>query len=134
LGNFYTNVALRSTDIDAVVRTLTALNRQAYVARDHGATFVFDETCDQQDLGALEQLTVALDNARAPQCLHRCDPVSHVLLRLALHVEAELIIELAFHGVALEQRPDTVSRFRPEFSEHLRFETAPPCGGHLRTS
>jgi hypothetical protein len=40
LGNFYANIALRTTDIDTVARTLTALDRRAYVARGRGATFV----------------------------------------------------------------------------------------------
>ena len=47
MGNFYSNVTLRTTDTDAIVQTLTSLRRRALVAPAiAGATVVFDEAIE----------------------------------------------------------------------------------------
>jgi hypothetical protein len=82
LGNFYANIALRTTDIDTVARTLTTLDRRAYVARDRGATFVYDDKCDEQDLDALEHLTAALSTELRCVALAACNHDDDVLVIL----------------------------------------------------
>jgi hypothetical protein len=60
MGNFYANITLPLTDIDAVAGALTDLDRVAWLASDGRATVVFDRACDEQDERQLERLAVAL--------------------------------------------------------------------------
>ena len=82
MGNFYANVALRTSDIEAVVRTVTALDRHAYVAREGDVTYVFDEQCDEQDLEDLERLAIALSKELACVALGACNHDDDVLVML----------------------------------------------------
>jgi hypothetical protein len=95
MGNFYANVALRTSDIEAVVRTVTALDRHAYVARERDVTYVFDEQCDEQDLEDLEGLAIALSKELDCVALGACN-----------HDDDVLVILLAERG-ALTDRYDS---------------------------
>lgn len=56
MGNFYANVTLRTSSIDDVRAALEALKRRAFLAERDGATVVFDEAVDAQDLDEIQRL------------------------------------------------------------------------------
>jgi hypothetical protein len=109
MGNFYANVALDTIDLDAVAGAIARLDRQAYVARDARATYVFDEQCDEQDLDELERLTTAL--SKDLQC---------VALGACNHDDDALVLLLAKAGALVDRYDST-----PEFDG----PPGPPRGG-----
>lgn len=61
VGNFYTNITLRTTDQDAVVDYLNRAGRTTFVSPVfQGYVCVFDEVCDSQDDREISGLTKAL--------------------------------------------------------------------------
>ena len=60
MGNFYTNIVLSDTNVDAVASMLEMLGRRAYAASEGKVTVVYDERCDEQDLDELERLSRTL--------------------------------------------------------------------------
>jgi hypothetical protein len=84
MGNFYANIALRTSDIDRVERTLTELDRDAFVATDGRLTMVFDRECDNQDVSALEGLSVALSKSLGCSALAACNHDDDALLLLSV--------------------------------------------------
>lgn len=93
MGNFYTNITVRTPDQTAVERTLAQLRRRAYVAPPRaGCTTIFDERSEAQDtaiLGGLaEALSARLDCA-ALAALNHDDSV----LALALYDRGRLVTE-----------------------------------------
>ena len=60
MGNFYTNIVVRETDVDAVAASLEALGRNAYVAEDELCSVVYDDECENQDIKELERLATDL--------------------------------------------------------------------------
>jgi hypothetical protein len=67
MGNFYSNVTLRTADTDAIVQTLTALRRRALVAPAiAGATVVFDQAIE--DKGSRELGRFAAELSRRHDC------------------------------------------------------------------
>jgi hypothetical protein len=82
MGNLYANISLRTSDVEAVVRTVTALDRHAYVAREGDVTYVFDEQCDEQDLEDLERLAIALSKELACVAFAACNHDDDVLVIL----------------------------------------------------
>lgn len=57
MGNFYTNITLRTSDQDAVVDYLNRAGRTAFVSPVYqGFVCVFDEVCDSQDDGEIVNL------------------------------------------------------------------------------
>lgn len=64
MGNFYTNFTVRSADRDAVVDTLRAMGRTAYVAPvSNGNTVLYDRECDDQSFDAIEKVGTELSSA-----------------------------------------------------------------------
>ncbi len=84
MGHFYANIALRNDDVDEVARTLTALGRDAWIARDARVTMVFDRQCDDQDTEALERLSIALSQALSCAALAACNHDDDVLFLLSV--------------------------------------------------
>lgn len=61
MGNFYTNITLRTGDQASVVNALRAGGRDALVSHpEHGCTVVFDSECEEQDLDTLHELADTL--------------------------------------------------------------------------
>ena len=82
MGNFYTNIVLRDKDADAVIASLGAMKRRAYVAATDTATIVFDERCDTQDIDELERLARDLSRRHGPAlavCNHDDDVLWYAL-------------------------------------------------------
>jgi hypothetical protein len=82
MGNFYTNIVLRDNDADAVIASLGAMGRRAYVAATENATIVFDERCDTQDVEELERLARELSRQHGPAlaiCNHDDDVLWYAL-------------------------------------------------------
>jgi hypothetical protein len=109
MGNFYANISLDTTDIDAVAGAIARLDRQAYVARDARATYVFDERCDEQDLDELERLATALSKDLGCVALAACN-----------HDDDALVILLAKGGALIDRYDST-----PGFDD----TPGPPSGG-----
>jgi len=61
MGNFYTNITLRTTDRQALIDHMRAHSRRCFVSptRD-GFTTVYDRLCDEQDPGDLQTLATEL--------------------------------------------------------------------------
>lgn len=67
MGNFYTNVTLRSTDRHEIIEYMRAHGRGCFVSpTSQGFTTVYDRICDEQDIRDLEAL--ALDLSSRFQC------------------------------------------------------------------
>ena len=62
MGNFYGNIVLRGPDAAAVASALEELDFNGWIASEGNATVVYDEKCDQQDIGALKKLATALSD------------------------------------------------------------------------
>ena len=78
MGNFYTNVVVRSSDADRAVKVLESQKRTAYVASVDEMTFVYDEKCEDQnvkDLMALARLLSKGTGAPALAALNHDDDV-----------------------------------------------------------
>lgn len=61
MGNFYTNITLRTNDQDSVVDYLNRASRSAFVSPVYqGYVCVFDEVCDSQDDREISALSSAL--------------------------------------------------------------------------
>jgi hypothetical protein len=68
MGNFYTNITIRTDRHDDVVAALHDLERDAYVSpADKGCVVVFDQETEDQDFEGLKKLAGALSSAlRSP--------------------------------------------------------------------
>lgn len=67
MGSFYTNITLKTADTDGVVTAVRQAGRTALIAPpENGATVVFDEASEQQDVEVLRDLAQHL--ARACKC------------------------------------------------------------------
>lgn len=61
MGNFYTNITVRTTDREAVSAYMQQLRRSCFVSPlSRGYVTVYDRFCDEQGIHALEDLTVDL--------------------------------------------------------------------------
>lgn len=57
MGNFYTNIALRTSEREALIEHLRARGRRCFVSpTQNGFTVVYDRLCDEQDTDELEAL------------------------------------------------------------------------------
>jgi hypothetical protein len=66
MGSFYTNITLRTTDIEAVAAALRDGRRTALIAPpDRGCTVVYDRASEEQDIEALQALAMQLSRACA---------------------------------------------------------------------
>lgn len=64
MGNFYTNITLRTEAHDDVVAALHDLEREALVSPpDKGCVVVYDKECEEQDFDGLRKLSAALSSA-----------------------------------------------------------------------
>ena len=84
MGNFYANIALRTDDIEAVADALATLRRDAWIATDAGVTVVFDRKCDEQDIAALEGLSVELARRLRCAAIGVCNHDDDALLLLSI--------------------------------------------------
>ena len=63
MGNFYTNVTLRTTERQALIGHMRAQGRSCFVSPTYdGFTVVYDRLCDEQDTGDLEALATELSS------------------------------------------------------------------------
>lgn len=61
MGNFYTNVALRTAARQALIEYLRAQGRNCFVSPTyHGFTTIYDRRCEEQDVHDLESLATDL--------------------------------------------------------------------------
>ena len=61
MGNFYTNVSLRTSERSAVIRHMREQGRACFVSQTNsGCTVVYDRRCEEQDVNDLEALTLEL--------------------------------------------------------------------------
>src|SRR5687768_17801551 len=57
VGNFYTNITLRSGDTDRIVKSLTEVRRTALVAPpSDGFSVVYDEASEEQDPQVIDEV------------------------------------------------------------------------------
>ncbi|HXT14211.1 MAG TPA: hypothetical protein VN706_01190 [Gemmatimonadaceae bacterium] len=113
MGNFYANITLRAADTAAAVAALTHLRRDAWVASDAGDVVVFDKACDDQDIHALEQLTIALSDRLHCSALAACN-----------HDDDTLTLLLAASGTLLDRYDSNPGYFEGE--------NLPPAGGDAK--
>jgi len=67
MGNFYTNITLKTTDSQRIATTLSQARRTALISpADRGFTVVFDEASEKQDVEVLGSL--AIDLSRSCAC------------------------------------------------------------------
>ncbi len=63
MGNFYTNVTLRTSDRQSLIEYMRANGRNCFVSPTYkGFTVVYDRLCDEQDVRDLELLTTELSS------------------------------------------------------------------------
>ena len=63
MGNFYTNVTVRTGDRQALIEHLRGMGRNCFVSPVYrGFTVVYDRLCDEQDVRDLELLTTELSS------------------------------------------------------------------------
>jgi hypothetical protein len=63
MGNFYTNITLRTTDRQAVTENMRAQNRSCFISPTlRGFTTIYDRRCEDQDVRELENLTADLSS------------------------------------------------------------------------
>ncbi len=79
MGNFYTNIVLRETDVDRVVSAVEGLRRRGYVVSADNASVVYDERCDEQDLDELRKLAGKLSARLGGPALAFCNHDDDVL-------------------------------------------------------
>jgi hypothetical protein len=80
MGNWYTNVALKGPKQSEVVAVLDELGRRAYVTpQTAGWVVVYDQQCDEFDLGVLESLALTLSTRLACTALASCNADDDVL-------------------------------------------------------
>ncbi len=79
MGNFYTNVVVRESDVDRVVSALESLRRRAYVVATDNTSVVYDERCDDQDLDELQKLAGKLSEQLGAPALAFCNHDDDVL-------------------------------------------------------
>jgi hypothetical protein len=90
MGNWYTNVALKGAQQPDVVAVLEELGRRAYVTPDiSGWIVVYDQQCDEFDLGILESLALTLSIRLSCTALASCNADDDVLW-LALYENGTL--------------------------------------------
>jgi hypothetical protein len=91
MGNFYTNITLRTAEPAAVAAVLRRGGRVAFVAPPHaGGTTVYDERCETQDPRVLSELTAALSDHFACPALAVLNHDDDILA-LALYDRGRLI-------------------------------------------
>ena len=91
MGNFYTNITLRTAEPTAVAAVLRQAGRAAFVAPDHpGGITVYDERCETQDPRVLSELTAALSEHFACPALAVLNHDDDILA-LALYGQGRLI-------------------------------------------
>jgi len=63
MGNFYTNITLRSTYRQALIEHMRAQSRRCFISPAHqGFTTIYDRLCEEQDLTDLEALATNLSS------------------------------------------------------------------------
>lgn len=68
MGNFYTNITLRTSDRGEIIEYMRSQGRACFVSPvSRGFTTVYDRICDEQDIRDLEGL--ALDLSRQFRCI-----------------------------------------------------------------
>ena len=61
MGNFYTNMTVRTSDREALIEHMRGIGRNCFVSLVYrGFTVVYDRLCDEQDVRDLELLTTEL--------------------------------------------------------------------------
>jgi hypothetical protein len=114
VGNFYTNITLRSGDTDRIVKSLTELRRTALVALpSDGFSVVYDEASEEQD----------------PQVID--EAVSHLSARLGCAALAVVNHDDDFLWFGLYERGKIVDEYSsaPGYFED---EEHPPEGGDAK--
>jgi hypothetical protein len=95
MGNWYTNVSLKGARQPDVVAILEELGRRAYVTPDiSGWIVVYDQQCDEFDLGILESLALTLSTRLSCTALASCNADDDVLW-LALYESGNLTTRYA---------------------------------------
>jgi hypothetical protein len=95
MGNWYTNVSLKDAEQQDVVAVLEELGRRAYVTPDiSGWIVVYDQQCDEFDLGILESLALTLSTRLSCTALASCNADDDVLW-LALYENGSLATRYA---------------------------------------
>src|ERR1700675_2630583 len=90
MGNWYTNVAVKGAQQADVVAVLEELGRRAYVTPEtSGWIVVYDQQCDEFDLGILESLALTLSIRLSCTALASCNADDDVLW-LALYESGTL--------------------------------------------
>lgn len=114
MGNFYANLVMRVTDLDAVASLLESEGRRAYVAKVGMATFVYDERCDQQDRAELRGLAGIVSRECGTPVLTACNHDDDVLW-LALVEDGRVVSAYNSYPAYFDQGGDA-----PELSEVAR--------------
>jgi hypothetical protein len=80
MGNWYTNVSLKGAQQPDVVAVLEELGRRAYVTPEIADwVVVYDQQCDDFDLGVLESLALTLSTRLSCTALASCNADDDVL-------------------------------------------------------
>jgi len=95
MGNFYTNITLRSRDTDRIVTALAESGHTAFVTLPHGAfSVVYDRASEDQEPGVIDEmakrLSARLDCAALAVVNHDDD-----LLLIMLYERGKLVDEYA---------------------------------------
>jgi len=102
MGNWYTNVSLKGTRQEEVLRVLEELGRRAYVTPDAGGWIVvYDQQTDEFDLGILESLALTLSMRLRCTALASCNADDDALW-LALYENGQLSTRYASSRASFE--------------------------------
>lgn len=112
MGSFYTNITIRSGDLDRLRRELVAGGRRAFLSpTQEGSVVVFDQVCEDQDPEVLKHLASLLSQ--------RC---SCAALAVMIHDDDVLTYDL-YDGGSLKDEYNSA----PDYFDG---GDAPPTGGN----
>lgn len=112
MGNFYTNITLKGASQQRVAERLRQAERSAYVSPElNGCVVVYDEECEEQDLGVLARLVSGL--SKDLEC---------AALAVLIHDDDILLYQLCRAGEVVDEYNSC-----PGYFEDV--EPVPPSGG-----
>jgi hypothetical protein len=117
MGSFYTNITVKTADTDGIAVAIRQAGRTAFIAPpENGATVVFDEASEDQDLEILK--TLALHLARTCKC-----PTLGIL-----NHDDDVLVYVLYDGGKLVDEYNSA----PGYFDSDADAAVPPAGGNAK--